>query len=435
MIVSKLMPFIDRQIKQIEQGGISVYLRKFKFSFKKFFKLPLFILAIPVVLIIRLIRPWLLVRIGALMSSRIGHFAANTELYFCEQRAGINTPKQHHIDIFYLAYKPICNQQLKTMWQRVLPIWPAWILEPIEWINRHIPGGIAHEIGNNTQHDRDVHNLLDQFPPHLHFTTEEEARGEAGLLAIGIRPGARFVCLTVRDSAYLATHLPGGDYDYHNHRDSDVQNYVLAAESLAERDYFVIRMGAKVIAPINSAHPKVIDYATNGMRSDFMDIYLGARCTFCISVGTGFDAVPLIFRRPIALVNMLPAGYLFTFRNQHLGIFKHHLDSYSRRELSLSEIFSRKVGLCMSASDYKMNGVDVIENTPEEIRDLVIEMVERLNGTWLTDADDIALQQRFWEIFPTDVVDVYEGRRLHGEIRGRFGANYLRNNQEFLQRE
>ena len=428
MRLSKLKSFSNRQIRQIEQGGIAVLL-------KKIFKLPFFILAIPIVLIIRLIRPWLLVRLGALMSSRIGHFAANTELYLCEQRAGINLPHQRHLDIFYLAYKPVCNQQLRTMWQRVLPIWPSWILEPIDWVNRHIPGGMLHEIGNNTQHDRDVHNLLDQFPPHLRFTTEEAARGEAGLLAMGIPTGAQFVCLTVRDSAYLAAHQPSRNHDYHNYRDSDIQNYVLAAESLAERDYFVIRMGVKVIAPINSAHPKVIDYATNGMRSDFMDIYLGARCTFCISVGAGFDAVPLIFRRPIAYVNMLPPGYLFTFRNQFLGIFKHHLDSDSGRELSLSEIFSRKVGLCMSASDYKMNGVDVIENTPEEIRDVAIEMVERLNGTWLTHADDIALQQRFWEIFPTDVVDAYEGKRLHGEIRGRFGANYLRNNQEFLQRE
>lgn len=426
-------PFIKRQIYQIQQGGSAVLVRKIKILLGKFFNLPLYILAIPAVLAIRLIKPWLLVRLNGLISSRIGHFGANTELYLCERDAGINVPTQRHIDIFYMAYKPICNQQLAIMWRRVLRIWPNWILAPIDRINRLIPGGASHEIGNNTQHDRDVHNLLNRFPPHLQFTFEEEVRGEAGLRKIGIPTEAQFICLAVRDSAYLAAHLSGGDYSYHNYRDSDVQNYVLAAEELADRGYFVIRMGAKVCTAINSTHPKVIDYATNGMRSDFMDIYLGAKCAYCISVGTGFDAVPLIFRRPIAYVNMVPIGYLFTFREQFLGIFKHHFEAQSNRKLSLAEIFSHDVGFCMTTSDYETKGVDLIENTPEEIRDVAIEMAERLNGTWQAHADDKTLQQRFWEIFPINAIDACEGRPLHGEIRARFGAAFLRNNPDWLQ--
>ena len=48
-------------------------------------------------------------------------------------------------------------------------------------------------------------------------------------------------------------------------------------------------------------------------------------------------------------------------------------------------------------------------------------------------ADDETLQQRFWEIFPTDSVDAYAGNPLHGEIRSRFGAAFLRNNRGWLQ--
>jgi hypothetical protein len=117
-------------------------------------------LAIPVVLVLRIVSPWFLVRWGGLISSRLGHFAANTELYLCERDVGINVPKKRHVDLFYMAYKPICNQQLAKMWKRVLRIWPTWILAPISFVNRLIPGGAVHEIGNNTQNDRDVHNLL-----------------------------------------------------------------------------------------------------------------------------------------------------------------------------------------------------------------------------------------------------------------------------------
>lgn len=425
--------FIELHLMEIQRDGRAVLLRKLKTVFRILPNVPLYLLAVPAVLVLRIIRPWLLVRCGSLVSSRIGHFAGNTELYLCERDAGINVPKQPYVDLFYMEYRSISNQQLAVMWKRVLHILPAWIVASVSSINRLIPGGSIHEIGRNTQHDRDVHNLLERFPPHLKFSAEEEARGEAGMRAMGIPPDTPFVCLIVRDNAYLEAHLPGEECSYHNYRDSDIQNYVLASEELADRDYFVIRMGAKVRESMNTRHSKVIDYATNGMRSDFMDIYLGSKCEFCISVGTGFDAVPIIFRRPIAYVNVVPLGYLFTFSTHFLGIAKHHFAAAENRELSLSEIFSRGVGFSLDASAYVSKAIKLVENTPEEIRDLVIEMAECLNGTWQLHEDDETLQRRFWEIYPTDAVDAYQGRPLHGEIRARFGASFLRKNSEWLQ--
>ena len=426
----KLETFIKRQLLQIQHGGRAVLFRKMERGLQILF---LYTLAVPSVLLIRLIRPWLLVRWGGLICSRIGHFGGNTELYLCEQDAGINVPKQRHVDIFYMRGRIICNKQLATMWKRVLRVWPVWILAPISLVNRLIPLGAVHEVGTNTNNDRDVHNLLDRFPPHLEFTSAEEARGEAGLRGMGISPDTPFVCLIVRDSAYLDAHLPSGEWSYHNYRASDIQNYILAAEELADRGYFVIRMGAKVREAMETAHPRIIDYATNGMRSDFMDIYLGAKCEFCISMGTGFDAVPPIFRRPIAYVNVVPLGGIFTFRSLDLVITRHHFAVAENRELALSEIFNHDVGFCFETSGYVSEGIELRENTPEEIRDVVIEMVERLNGTWQPQGDDEVLQRRFWEIFPSDAVTAKHGRPMHGEIRARFGAHFLRNNREWLQ--
>lgn len=371
-------------------------------------------------------------RWGGLNSSRIGHFAANTELYLCERDAGINKPMQRHMDFFYIDYKPICNLQLAVMWKRVLRIWPSWLFAPIAWVNRLIPGGEIHNIGNNTQRDRDVHNLLDRLSPHLQFTAEEESRGMAGLRSMGIPLDTPFACLIVRDSAYLNIQMPGGLWNYHNYRDSDIKNYVLAAEELADRGYFIIRMGVQVHEGMRSTCKRVIDYATNGMRSDFMDIYLGAKCDFCISVGTGFDAIPYIFHRPTVYVNIVPLGYLGTFLKKALAITKHYYSIQQNRELTLLEIFAHRIGFSSSSLEYELDGIRLIENTPEEIRDVVIEMAERLNGTWQSHKDDEVLQKRFWEIFPTDAVDA-NGVRLHGEIRARFGANYLRQNQTWLQ--
>ena len=404
-----------------------------KRAFRILIMLPVCFLALPVVLIIRAVGPWLLIRWGGLVSTRIGHFAANTELYLCEQDAGVNVPKQKYLDLFYLAWGPICNRQLVVMWKRVLRIWPSWILAPINRVNRLLPASDVHEIGGNTQGSRDVHNLLERFPPHLKFTAAEMARGEAGLRAIGIPPDAPFVCLIVREAAYLDAHQPESDWNYHSYRDSNIQNYVLAAEELADRGYRVIRMGARVGEAMKTTHPKIIDYAKNGMRSDFMDIYLGSKCDFCVSTATGWDEIPNVFRRPLVAVNLVPLGYIPSYLSNTICITRHHCLVKEKRNLTMREIFACNAGFSMQTSDYASKGIELIENTPEEVRDVVIEMAERLNGIWRPHEEDEALQQRFWKIFPKDTVDANQGRPFHGEIRARFGAHFLRNNRDWLQ--
>jgi len=396
-------------------------------------KLLLLVLLVPVVAVARLVKPWFLIRWGVLPSSRIGHFAANTELYLCERDAGINLPCKPHIDIFFME-SVVCNEQLAVMWKRLLRICPFWWLAtPLKRANRLIPGGAVHEIGENTPGDRDVHYLMSQLLPHLSFSVEEEDRGEAGLRMMGIPAGTPFVCLIVRDAAYLDAHQ-SKDWSYHNFRDSDIQNYVLAAEAIADRGYFVLRMGAKVSQKIKSSHPKVIDYAKNGMRSEFMDIYLGAKCSFCLSGGAGFEAIPTIFRRPIAQVNMVPVGYIQTYRHQSICITKHHYSVKMGRNLTLREIFLTGYALLLRTSDYDLEEIKLIENTPEEIRDVAIEMSKRVYGTWVEESTDAYLQIRFQEIFFTAIeAEAYALKSLHGnEIRVRLGAQFVVDNSYFL---
>jgi putative glycosyltransferase (TIGR04372 family) len=384
--------------------------------------MPLFFLAFPFVVFMRLIAPFFLIRFQGVIGSRIGHFAANIELYLCEKDAGINIPKQSFIDMFFIEPGPVCNKQLYLMWSRVLKFWPKIILYPIVFVNRIIPGGSSHEF-ETTSHDRDVHNLLDKSNPHLLFTKEEDRIGKLKLRELGITEGKKFICLTVRDSAYLP------DLSYHSYRDGDIQKYVLAAEEMADRGYFVIRMGAKVKEKINSQHPRVIDYATSGMRSEFMDMYLGSKCFFCISTSTGFDAIPSVFRIPLVFITV-PVGYIYTFSDKFISITQHHISKIDNHKLSLSEIFENNVGFSMSSDEYKDNGVILVENSSEEILDVVLEMEGRLQGSWKSSEEDIGLQNRFKNIFLYNVNNYHEN--LHGNFNSYFGAKFLKDNNYFV---
>ena len=188
------------------------------------------------VIIIRSIKPWLLIRWHGLVASRIGHLALDTEFYSCRRAAKINQPSQKYIDIFFLGRKYVCNKQLVKMLRRSLTILPAFLLIPLfntnRFLNLFIKGGSQHEIDINSSEDRDIHNILHKFKPHISFNEKEELKGKKILNEFGIPGNAKFVCLIVRDSAYLDRYKNQTlrDFSYHNYRDGDIDKYLLAAE-------------------------------------------------------------------------------------------------------------------------------------------------------------------------------------------------------------
>ena len=382
-------------------------------------------------LIIRILKPFIIIRIGWINSTRIGHMAGNMELFFILKDIQDQNSSLRYLDVWCCTQEYVCNDQLLRMLKRKILIFPRWSLTVLAHLNLAIPGGSVHHISDNNS-DRDIYNLLDRTSPHLDFTQQEEEKGSQMMRKLGIPINSKIICLIVRDAEYLNYFYSANDWSYHNHRDSNIQDYLLAIETLANRGYYVIRMGAKVREPLNSSHPRVIDYASNGMRTEFMDIYLGAKCFFAISTATGWDAIPLIFRRPIAFVNVAPLGFLFTFSSKILAIAKHHISKLDGRELTMKEIFSRNVGFYTSNYEFNDKGVELVDNTPEEIRDLVVEMADRLEGVFQSKPEDKKLQSTFRKIFPKNAKDD-KGIRLHGKIYSRYGSIFLRNNLSWLE--
>lgn len=396
---------------------------------RKFVKVLLLPIALPILLVIRLINPWFVIRIGTLCGERIGHLAINTDIYLCERYAGYNVPNKNHIDLWYVSGK-ICNHQLVRMWKRRLIIGPVTLLSLIDRLNSIFPG---HEIHKIPDESRDLNNLLDCTLTHLKFLPFEERKGQDGLCALGIPAGAPFVCLLVRDNAYLDQTYPEKNWDEYDFRDSTIGNYVLAAEELTMLGYYVVRIGAAVKEPFPCFHPMIIDYATNGMRNEFMDIYLSATCKFFVSTGTGIDAVALAFRKPYLFVNLVPLGFCDTSTQKHIFITKTYFIRSESRFMTFREIFESGADFFNSSKQFQENGIELVENTPEEIAAAVLEMEARLSGKWETTRENEELQKRFWEIFPTSAVHPDNGRPLHGEIRSRIGAEFLKQNRELLQ--
>ena len=385
----------------------------------------LFILLLPytilALLIIRILAPFIIIRLGWIVSWRIGHYAGNLELNLCEQS---NNPVKT-LDI-WCERTVTCNTQLTIVFKRVINIFPKFLVYPVYILNNFIPGGDKHNITLPACNDRDVNNLISNVcsSSNVWLTKDEEEKGRRGLIKLGINPKDKFVCLIVRDSAYLdkqkQENHSGVDWSYHDYRDTEIDDYKLAAQYLVEQGYYVIRMGATVNKPFACDSDKIIDYAYENMRTDFMDIYLGLKCHFCISTSTGYDAVPSLFRRPLVVVNNPHIEYIYSFFPKTITIFKKVFNIDTREYLSIKNILDSGVGRFDRTNQFVESKLKLIDNTPEEIRDAVVEMVLKLDKEWSDQWYDDNVKDR--------VDQFYSASQLNGKILSRFGTKFIKEN-------
>mgnify|MGYP001169036850 CR=1 FL=1 len=376
-------------------------------------------LIFPIALVIRFISPFVLIRVGGTFGTRIGHFAENNEIYLSEKDHDLHPKKS--FDIFFHPFK-ICNYQLKKMWDRH----PGLKINQFAWFlyygSKIFPGAERYEINTDI---RDNHDVLIKSDIHLQFTDNEEADAQKELVNIGVPAGSTFIGVIARDSSYLKNNLPTGDWSYHNYRDSNIENYLFAVDELTNREHTVIRMGATVKNKLETNNPKIIDYAYKGYRTDLLDIYISAKCHFFISGNCGLDSVPIIFRRPVVFVNYVPIELIRGWYKNSLTIFKKHWLKNEKRLMTFREIIELGAGKFYYSELFAKHGIELIENTPEEICDVVTEMDERLNGTWETTEQDEELQRRLWSLFQPNE---------HNQVfRCRVGTKFLRQNNELLK--
>ena len=178
-----------------------------------------------------------------------------------------------------------------------------------------------------------------------------------------------------------------------------------------------------------------------------MDIYLLANCSFCVSTSFGADSIPQIFRKLIAHI-ISPISIMFSFSNKFVSLFKHHINKKDNTKLSLSEIFKSGCAFFHYNNEFINKGIELKDNSPEEIRDLAIEVLERYEGTWKDKVEDENLKKKFWEIFykearllcvpnvPSQNTEVLGNNleRMHNKtFKGFFSTKFLRENESFLK--
>ncbi len=386
----------------------------------KLFLLPF---AIAALFGMRLLRPFVLIHIHKVHDWRIGHFATNTELTRLHDIVQNENSRRKTLTIYYFGSKVSSNQFLSEFWQRGLPsVSGHW-----GWLLNHFSLRIAGMNTTSLSSPVDKSGLLKHDSIPNFFTRSEINRGNKFLE--NCQTNSKYICLNVRDSEYL-TRSRERLMSHHDYRDSDIKTYISAAESLAKMGYTVFRMGAIVKEPLISKHPGVIDYATNGMRTEYLDIFLGAQCTFTVSTASGWDSVPTIFRRPLIFVNHLPVFAPSATTLPVVTYPKILLDDQTGDTLNLKNLIDRAIAHPANSRAYKDEGVEIRDLSSEELVEAVTEMAQRVEGTFVETPEQKEMQAKLNHILSTH--PKLQPSPNYYPIRAQFASCFLSRYPNFL---
>ena len=280
----------------------SDYIRILKIFFWSVFNLVIS----PLVIFLFAMNPLLRVQFVKIRDDRMGHLAANTEIFLRRLKLGI-LKKKGMLYIGIASTRP-CNKQLLKMFKRKMAIIQLpKLLSEVAFSEKSLlaKSGFGMHLPMNSNE----YYEFSYGKPNLEFTPAEEKQGKELLKKMGLTDKDWFVCFHARDPKYLAKYFSSVDYSYHNYRDWDINNALKAAKYIASKWGFAMRMGAVVEKKLPKLkNPRIIDYASY-YRSDFWDIYLSAKCKFFFGDGSGISEVVQIFNVPVAWVNLLPFTY------------------------------------------------------------------------------------------------------------------------------
>ena len=337
------------------------------------------LIVLPILYLSEIFRP---IRITHFATERMGHLSGDIQLFRARQAQGAN--KEQFTRIILGGFP--CNQALLDIWKRYLPI------NQNPWLSRYWHYN-KHLLYNTRFHlpefqTTDTHREVATYTDRPTFSHEEEHRGQELLHDMGIGPDDWFITFHVRDAAYeskLYPHLTEKPLNPAlRTRDGNILDFIPAAKKIAELGGFAVRVGDITLTPLgDNQTEKIIDYS-HRFRSDFGDVYLAAKCRFFLGGPSGLPQLSTLFGVPVAMANMVPVvphpvGPRSLFwpvqvRDRKTKKILHY------REANALGMFDNAENRQWPDLKYDQEGFDIVRNSPDDITNLALDMLDQLNG-------------------------------------------------------
>ncbi|VTR93884.1 Uncharacterized protein OS=Methylocystis sp. (strain SC2) GN=BN69_2093 PE=4 SV=1 [Gemmata massiliana] len=353
--------------------------------------------------------------------SRIGHLAAEPDCFVKEGLLGL---RPRCVGVLLVPRDDAANPCLLDYWRQQL-----WVISSPFWVR--VFGPLAEIPAFRYPTDPYVTAINDTATfgaiqaayagrlPVLKITAAHRVSGESELRKLGVPEGAWFVVVHCREGGYDANE-PGA-----RARNVAIETYLPALRAIVERGGWCVRVGDPTMTPLPPISG-VIDYAHSPLRSDRMDVFLCARAKFLLGSASGLSVLASVFGTPCALANQSLPAVAFPYGAADLFIPKLLRDLRTGRLLTLAEILGGALGNARFSHCLELAWAETEDNAPEDIRELVLEMLDELDGTFRETDEDRAYRIAYRAL-------LVPGHYTHGAA-SRFGRRFLRKHRWLLDK-
>ncbi len=390
-------------LKDIKKYGF----KKFIFKSLKFFLILFkFLYFSFVYFFIFIIKKIILIRFGLLETNAIGHYSCSTEIFLAERKiTDQNFQKLKVLDIWHTE-DTICNYFLHSIRKRQFIIFPRFIISPLyfflsrfEKLEPHlipIRNNEIYRIRNKLPNQFvDYKNTLNNYVTEITFNQNDYENCKKILKANGIKKFDKIITIHNRDSLY-------NNENFESDRNCKIEDFYSTISYLRDIGFEVIRIGKNSNQSIKQVG--VFDYANSKVRSDILDFYLCSITKLHIGCSSGMSAVPKIFKKNIVWTNVTFNEGPDNFDENFVYIPKIVLDKSSGKDILY------KTNNELSFFLNNTTNFDYINNSEDEILELVKEKLHMISGTWQKPEDYDYLQEKYKKLYPLNISEYTKGK-------------------------
>jgi len=266
------------------------------------------------------------------------------------------------------------------------------------------------------------------LPIRLRLPKDREQEVVRQAAALGIDPDAPIVTVHVRQAGYRSTTgLRQRSWD--DIRNADIATFLPAFRALVKRGYTVVRLGDATMTPVQMRG--VVDLATSPARTPWLDTWCTMRSVFLVGCDSGPSWLAVLLGVPVLTVNAVHFRDLS--RPSDRIICKLARDRDTGATLSVSDMLTGdflRVG-------FKGDRFDCIDNTPDDIRRAVLDMIDVVNGRERRSSWQRRFNRRLREVERQGLAgrSALDGVAVMGRARGTLSRSFAKRYFRWRERE
>ncbi len=240
-----------------------------------------------------------------------------------------------------------------------------------------------------------------------------------------------FIGINARNNLYVSK-LKNQDDNFHDFRNFEFEDFDKSINFLKNKNYQIVKLGQTFLEENYKFKDNEILTSMDFKDNKKFDFLLNKYSKYNICGNSGLTAISSVLRKSIIYINFIPFNLdNLSYCSPGSIVLPKKIFSYDKnRFLNFREMNKLNFSIHNKIDPYKENKLKVINNTPDEILNAVIEMENKFKDHSSFYSKNKNFQKNFWDAFENKEQD--KVKFLENKLKILISSSFLEQNQELL---